>query len=84
MSRGRALITGAIGGLGTAMTKKLISQGIPVVGCDRKTDKFDGWRNRELDQHQSKLVALFPLDVTRVCGAPFPTSSSRIWRKTFQ
>ena len=65
MSRGHALITGAIGGLGTAMTKKLISQGIPVVGCDRKTDEFDGWRNRELDQHQSKLVTLFPLDVTR-------------------
>ena len=65
MNRGHALITGAIGGLGTAMTKKLISQGIPVVGCDRKADELDGWRERELDEEQSKMVTLFPLDVTK-------------------
>ena len=65
MNRGHALITGAIGGLGTAMTKKLISQGIPVIGCDRKADQLDQWRARELDAEQSKLVTLFPLDVTR-------------------
>ena len=65
MSRGHALITGAIGGLGTAMTKQLISQGIPVIGCDRKADELDGWRQRELDEEQSKMVTLFPLDVTK-------------------
>lgn len=65
MNRGHALITGAIGGLGTAMTKKLIGQGIPVIGCDRKADLLDQWRARELDAEQSRLVTLFPLDVTR-------------------
>ncbi len=65
MSRGHALITGAIGGLGTAMTKKLISQGIPVIGCDRKADELDGWRERELNEEQSKMVTLFPLDITK-------------------
>ncbi len=65
MNRGHALITGAIGGLGTAMTKKLISQGIPVIGCDRKADQLAGWRARELDAEQSKMVTLFPLDITK-------------------
>lgn len=65
MSRGHALITGAIGGLGTAMTKKLLSQGISVIGCDRKADELDNWRSRELDAGQSEMVKLFPLDVTK-------------------
>ena len=65
MNRGHALITGAIGGLGTAMTKNLISQGIPVIGCDRKADELDGWRERELNEEQSKMVTLFPLDITK-------------------
>ncbi|OUS02690.1 hypothetical protein A9Q90_09060 [Gammaproteobacteria bacterium 54_18_T64] len=64
-SRGYALITGAIGGLGTAMTKQLISEGIPVIGCDRKADELDAWRNRELSEEQSKMVTLFPLDITK-------------------
>lgn len=65
MNRGHALITGAIGGLGTAMTKKLVSQGVSVIGCDRKADELDDWRARELSPEQSKMVQLFPLDVTR-------------------
>ena len=65
MNRGHALITGAIGGLGTAMTKKLVKQGIPVIGCDRKADKLDDWRARELSPAQSEMVKLFPLDVTK-------------------
>lgn len=65
MSRGHALITGAIGGLGTAMTKKLLSQGISVIGCDRKADELDNWRSRELNAGQSEMVKLFPLDVTK-------------------
>lgn len=65
MNRGHALITGAIGGLGTAMTKKLVSQGIPVIGVDRKADQLAGWRERELDAEQSKMVTLFPLDITK-------------------
>ena len=43
-SRGHALITDAIGGLGTAMTKQLVSEGLPVIGCDRKADELDAWR----------------------------------------
>ena len=64
-NRGHALITGAIGGLGTAMTKMMIDQGIPVIGCDRKADELDAWRARELTEEQSKLVTLFPLDITK-------------------
>ena len=31
-NRGHALVTGAIGGLGTAIVKRLIEAGIPVIG----------------------------------------------------
>ncbi len=31
-----------------------------MIGCDRKA-----WRNRELNEEQSKLVTLFPLGVTK-------------------
>ena len=36
MEKGHALITGALGGLGTAMVRRLLSRGIPIVACDRR------------------------------------------------
>ena len=64
--RGHALITGAIGGLGTAMTKRLVADGIPVIGCDRKTPaELDAWRQKSLTPEESARVTLFPLDVTK-------------------
>lgn len=64
--RGHALITGAIGGLGTAMTKRLVADGIPVIGCDRKTPaELDAWRQKSLTPEEAAKVTLFPLDVTK-------------------
>ena len=66
MNRGHALITGAIGGLGTAMTKRLVTDGIPVIGCDRKTPaELEAWRQQALTPEQAAKVTLFPLDVTK-------------------
>ena len=66
MNRDYALITGAIGGLGTAMTKRLIADGIPVIGCDRKTPaELGAWRQQVLTAEEAEKVMLFPLDVTR-------------------
>ena len=44
MPRGEALITGALGGLGTAMTKALLDEGYKVIACDRRPDAGDEWR----------------------------------------
>ncbi|TAL05079.1 MAG: SDR family oxidoreductase [Porticoccaceae bacterium] len=66
MSKGYALITGAIGGLGTAMTKRLVANGIPVIGCDRKTPaELEAWRQQALTPEEAAKVTLFPLDVTK-------------------
>ena len=40
-NRGHALVTGAIGGLGTAITKRLIAAGIPVIATDRRATDID-------------------------------------------
>jgi len=64
--RGHALITGAVGGLGTAMTKRLVADGIPVIGCDRKTPaELETWRQQALTPEEAAKVMLFPLDVTK-------------------
>lgn len=66
MTQKHALITGAIGGLGTAMTKRLVAAGIPVIGCDRKTpDELEQWRQSALTSEEAANVTLFPLDVTK-------------------
>ena len=38
-----ALVTGATGGLGTAMCKKLVDDGYTVVGNYRNKEKADEW-----------------------------------------
>lgn len=38
-----AVVTGALGGLGTAITTTLLRQGFDVVGCDRATEQADAW-----------------------------------------
>ena len=54
MHRGHALITGAIGGLGTAMTKRLVADGIAVIGCDRKTPaELEAWRQQVLTAEEA-------------------------------
>ncbi len=44
--RGHALVTGALGGLGTAITKTLIERGHRVVACDRRGEDLEAWLER--------------------------------------
>ncbi len=64
MTRGHALVTGAIGGLGTAITKRLIADGIPVVGTDRRAADIGPWIDAELNDEQKAMFTGMPLDVT--------------------
>ncbi len=41
--RGHALVTGALGGLGTDIVKTLLEQGYDVVACDRRGDDAEPW-----------------------------------------
>ena len=64
MSRGHALVTGAIGGLGTDITKRLIAAGIPVIGSDRRGADIGPWIDAELDDEQKAMFTGYQLDVT--------------------
>ena len=65
MQRGHALVTGAIGGLGTAITKRLIAAGIPVIGTDRRGADLDTWQQEALDAKERAHFSFIPLDVTK-------------------
>ena len=64
MERGYALITGALGGLGTAMVRRLRARGIPVVACDRRAEDAKPWLEK-LEPAERDGVVFHPLDVTR-------------------
>ncbi len=64
MNRGHALLTGALGGLGTAITQALCGAGIPVIAADRRAEDFSAWRETLPKEIQDK-VSFFPLDVTK-------------------
>ena len=64
MNRGHAIITGALGGLGTAMTQKLCAAGIPVIATDRRQEDFGPWRDA-LPAGIREMVSFYPLDVTK-------------------
>jgi NAD(P)-dependent dehydrogenase (short-subunit alcohol dehydrogenase family) len=64
MNRGHAIITGALGGLGTAMTEKLCEAGIPVIATDRRQEDFGPWRDA-LPAAFRGMVSFYPLDVTK-------------------
>lgn len=65
MKRGYAIVTGAIGGLGTAITKRLIAAGIPVIGTDRRGTDLDAWLNEALDPKERAQFSFITLDVTK-------------------
>lgn len=44
--KGHVLLTGALGGLGTAITKTLVDQGHQVVACDRRGNDLEPWLER--------------------------------------
>ncbi len=64
MSRGHAIITGALGGLGTAMTQAVCAMGIPVIATDRRAEDFPAWRDA-LPAAIRDQVSFFPLDVSK-------------------
>ncbi len=44
--RGHVLLTGALGGLGTAIAKTLVERGHQVVACDRRGEDLEPWLER--------------------------------------
>ncbi len=64
MNRGHAIITGALGGLGTAMTEKLCAMGIQVIATDRRAEDFAPWRET-LPAAIRDQVSFYPLDVVK-------------------
>ena len=64
MAHGHALVTGALGGLGSAMVRRLLADGYPVVACDRRAELAGDWLEH-LPAEQRERVAFSPLDVTK-------------------
>lgn len=60
----QVLITGAVGGLGTAMVHRLLTEGYSIIACDRQTDTAAAWLERLPAEHSNR-VSFFPLDVTK-------------------
>ena len=55
MDKGYALVTGALGGLGTAITKGLLNNGYDVVACDRRGDDHEAWLDQFSFQEKDRL-----------------------------
>ncbi|MBL4867753.1 MAG: SDR family oxidoreductase [Pseudomonadales bacterium] len=64
MKNGHALLTGALGGLGTAMTVALSEAGIPIIATDRRREDFEPWRD-SLPEVARDNISFYPLDVTK-------------------
>lgn len=64
LSRGHALVTGALGGLGTAICKRLLADGAPVIATDRRRDDAGAWEAQFTPQEQTRLTVR-ALDITR-------------------
>ena len=62
--RGHALITGALGGLGTAIVRRLIEEGISVVACDRRSEDTAAWLDGFTPEQRRNLI-VEPLDITK-------------------
>lgn len=55
MNRGSALVSGALGGLGTAICLRLLNQGYSVVACDRRGDDAPVWHEQFSDEQLQRL-----------------------------
>jgi 3-oxoacyl-[acyl-carrier protein] reductase len=62
--QGQVLITGAVGGLGTAMVQRLLGEGHTIIACDRAQDQAGAWLDR-LPADQHGRVNFYLLDVTK-------------------
>ena len=61
---GQVLVTGAVGGLGTAMAQRLLGEGYTIIACDRAENQAGEWLQR-LPADQGERVSFYPLDVTK-------------------
>jgi NAD(P)-dependent dehydrogenase (short-subunit alcohol dehydrogenase family) len=61
---GHALITGAVGGLGTAMVQRLLANSHSIIACDRREDLAGEWLD-QLPADRRDRVQFYPLDVTK-------------------
>ncbi len=64
MAHGHALVTGALGGLGSAMVRRLLADGYSVVACDRRAELAGAWLER-IPAERRERAAFYPLDVTK-------------------
>jgi NAD(P)-dependent dehydrogenase (short-subunit alcohol dehydrogenase family) len=61
---GHVLITGAVGGLGTAMVHRLLGEEYTIIACDRAENQAGEWLQRLPTDHRDR-VNFYPLDVTK-------------------
>src|SRR5581483_5598683 len=61
---GQTLITGAVGGLGTAMVRRLLNEDHTIIACDRAQDQASAWLEK-LPTDQRERVTFYPVDVTK-------------------
>jgi NAD(P)-dependent dehydrogenase (short-subunit alcohol dehydrogenase family) len=64
LPHGQALITGALGGLGTAIVKRFLRAECPVVACDRREQLAPIWLEQFTPEQRGQL-SFYPLDVTK-------------------
>ena len=63
--RGRVcLVTGASVGIGAALVKALVKEGVRVAGCARRKDRLDQLRE-SLDEEDRKLFLPLDCDLTK-------------------
>jgi NAD(P)-dependent dehydrogenase (short-subunit alcohol dehydrogenase family) len=63
-NKGHVLITGAVGGLGTAMVQRLLHEGYAIIACDRRDDTVNEWL-QQLPANGRERVQFHPLDVSK-------------------
>jgi NAD(P)-dependent dehydrogenase (short-subunit alcohol dehydrogenase family) len=56
VERGHVLVTGALGGLGTAITRGLAAKGYSVVACDRRGAEAEAWLEGFSPEERSRVM----------------------------
>jgi 3-oxoacyl-[acyl-carrier protein] reductase len=62
--RTATLVTGALGGLGTGIVKRLLADGRSIVACDRRTEDRGAWLERFSAAEQER-IEFHAIDLTR-------------------
>ena len=62
--RNVTLVTGALGGLGTAIVQRLLGDGHAIVACDRRAADLDPWLER-FSAAEQRAIEFHEIDLTR-------------------